>query len=94
MCDYKLITKCKQCRGYVDNILDTVKLIEYLNYIYKKRLDIFNSKDCRDIKEYNSKFYDKRMSYIYIVLDEFADFYSHFHKLKSKVQSNLWIIKP
>ena len=30
----------------------------------------------------------------YILPDEFADFYSHYHKLKSKEQSNLWIIKP
>lgn len=30
----------------------------------------------------------------YILPDEFADFYSHFHKLKSREQSNLWIIKP
>lgn len=31
----------------------------------------------------------------YILPDEFADFYSHFHKLKAKeVQNNLWIIKP
>ena len=31
----------------------------------------------------------------YILPDEFADFYSHFHKLKTKeVQNNQWIIKP
>lgn len=30
----------------------------------------------------------------YILPDEFADFYSHFHSLKNKEQSNLWIIKP
>ena len=30
----------------------------------------------------------------YILPDEFADFYSHFHKLKSKEQLNQWIIKP
>lgn len=31
----------------------------------------------------------------YILPDEFADFYSHFHKLKAKeVQNNQWIIKP
>lgn len=30
----------------------------------------------------------------YILPDEFADFYSHFHKLKTKEQFNQWIIKP
>ena len=30
----------------------------------------------------------------YILPDEFADFYSHFHSLRSKEQSNMWIIKP
>ena len=26
--------------------------------------------------------------------DEFADFYSHFHSLRSKEATNMWIIKP
>ena len=30
----------------------------------------------------------------YILPDEFADFYSHFHMLKSKELPNNWIIKP
>jgi len=30
----------------------------------------------------------------YILPDEFADFYSHFHNLRSKEQTNMWIIKP
>ena len=30
----------------------------------------------------------------YILPDEFADFYSHFHNLRSKELTNMWIIKP
>jgi hypothetical protein len=30
----------------------------------------------------------------YILPDEFADFYSHFHSLDSKGEPNKWIIKP
>jgi len=31
----------------------------------------------------------------YILPDEFADFYSHFHSLKNKDdEPNLWIVKP
>ena len=30
----------------------------------------------------------------YILPDEFADFYSHFHSLRSKDKNNMWIIKP
>jgi len=33
----------------------------------------------------------------YILPDEFADFYSHFHAIKSKMgkdDQNLWIVKP
>jgi hypothetical protein len=30
----------------------------------------------------------------YILPDEFADFYSHFHSLRSKEEKNMWIIKP
>ena len=30
----------------------------------------------------------------YILPDEFADFYSQFHSLRSKDQPNNWIVKP
>lgn len=30
----------------------------------------------------------------YILPDEFADFYDHFHQNKAKETSNQWIIKP
>ena len=31
---------------------------------------------------------------IYILPDEFADFYNHFHSLRNKDLQNMWIIKP
>ena len=30
----------------------------------------------------------------YILPDEFADFYNHFHSLRNKDLQNMWIIKP
>lgn len=30
----------------------------------------------------------------YVLPDEFADFYCHFHSLKAKDKKSLWIVKP
>lgn len=52
---------------------------------------------CENIVKIQEKFGKEAFNIIpdsYILPDEFADFYSHFHSLKSKEQSNMWIIKP
>ena len=52
---------------------------------------------CYNVVQMQEKFGKDEFNIIpdtYILPDEFADFYSHFHKLKSKELSNLWIIKP
>ena len=75
MCDFEIFKDCKQVKGYAKDIEQSEKLFEHLMHIYKKRLSIFNSKCCKNIKEYNKAFNSKRMSYIYLVLDEFADYF-------------------
>ncbi|AGY77956.1 FtsK/SpoIIIE domain-containing protein [Clostridium autoethanogenum] len=75
MCDFDIFKNCKQTKAYVKNIEDSTKLFEYLMHIYTKRLQIFEKNNCKNIQEYNSRFYGKRMAYNFIVLDEFADYF-------------------
>ncbi|KEH91604.1 cell division FtsK/SpoIIIE (plasmid) [Clostridium botulinum C/D str. BKT12695] len=89
MCDYEIFKNCKQVKGYAKTIEESEQLFEHLMHIYKKRLSIFSSKSCKNIKEYNKSFNSKRMSYIYLVLDEFADYFpqnQYEDDYKSKVK--------
>ena len=52
---------------------------------------------CENVVKMQEKFGKDAFSIIpdsYILPDEFADFYSHFHNLRSTEKSNMWIIKP
>lgn len=73
--DFYQFLNCNQVKGYVEEIQESLQLFKYLNHVYEKRLSIFRSKNCLDIKEYNKKFPNKRMSYCYLVIDEFADYF-------------------
>lgn len=75
MCDFSIFENCKQTKGYAKNIEDSLKLFKYLSHIYTKRLEIFAKNGCKNIQEYNEKFYRKRMAYTYIVMDEMADYF-------------------
>ncbi|GAA0768755.1 hypothetical protein GCM10008908_09470 [Clostridium subterminale] len=73
--DFKNFIRCKQVKAYVEKIDESLKMFEYINHMYSKRLDIFKKNNVADIKEYNAKFPNKRMAYDYLVLDEFADYF-------------------
>lgn len=73
--DFKNFLKCKQVKAYTEKISESLKVFEYINHLYSKRLDIFKKHNVTDIKEYNEKLPNKRMAYNYIVLDEFADYF-------------------
>lgn len=73
--DYKTIIKCKQVKAYVEDFQESFKLFNYIMHIYEKRMGMFNKKDVADIKEWNKKYEDKNMNLIYLVIDEFADYY-------------------
>ena len=52
---------------------------------------------CENVVKMQEKFGKEAFCIIpdsYVLPDEFADFYSHFHNLRSKEKSNMWIIKP
>lgn len=73
--DFYQFLNCKQVKSYVEKIEHSLLLFKHLNHIYEKRLCIFKKHDCLDIKEYNKKFKEKRMSYCYLCIDEFADYF-------------------
>lgn len=73
--DFGIFKNCKQVKGYAKTIEESEQLFNYLMHIYSKRLNIFGKHNCKNIKEYNKIFFEKRMSYIYLVLDEFADYF-------------------
>lgn len=75
MNDFDIFQKCSNTKGYARNIEESEKLFNYLFHIYEKRLSIFSNKNCKNIKEYNKEHQDKKMSTIYLVLDEFADYF-------------------
>ena len=52
---------------------------------------------CENVVKMQERFGKEAFNIIpdsYILPDEFADFYSHFHSLRSKELPNMWIIKP
>lgn len=74
--DFKWFLKCKQTKAYTEDINDTLKMLEYLDHLYEKRMEIFKKYGVDDIKQYNKKFHEKRMPINYFICDEFADYYS------------------
>lgn len=73
--DFRKFKNCKQVKGYVDNLDDSLKLFEYILRLFKKRMAIFEKYDCDDIKQYNKKCPEKQMSYVYTVIDEYAQYF-------------------
>lgn len=75
MCDFDIFIDCKQVKGYARTIEESEQLFNYLIHLYEKRLSIFAKHKVKNIVEYNNLNYNKRMSYIDLVLDEFADYF-------------------
>lgn len=73
--DFRMFKQNEQVKGYVQNLNESHELFEYLQHIYTKRLKIFSSRNCTNIKDYNKYNEQRRMSYIYVILDEFADYF-------------------
>lgn len=75
MCDFDIFKKCSQTKGYARNIEESLKLFNYMLHLYGKRLEIYSSNECKNIAEYNQKYSSKKMNYIFVVMDEFADYF-------------------
>lgn len=73
--DFREFLNCHQVRGYVDTMSDTVLMLEHIMLMFEKRLRIINSRSCDNILDYNKKNKNKQMSYVYVVIDEFAQYF-------------------
>lgn len=73
--DFRHFRNCKQVKGYVDTLDESLQLFEYILHLFKKRMSIFEKYDCDDIKQFNKKNPDKQMSYIYTIIDEYAQYF-------------------
>jgi hypothetical protein len=76
-----------------ENLSDYQKINHFPNSFELTRKDRL----CANIVKMQERFGKEAFNIIpdsYILPDEFADFYSHFHSLRSKEQHNMWIIKP
>lgn len=73
--DFREFLNCHQVRGYVDTMSDTILMLEHIMLMFEKRLRIINSRSCDNILDYNKKNKNKQMSYVYVVIDEFAQYF-------------------
>ena len=73
-CDYKkadvyYFRKCNNFLGMSTNKKEFIDQMEWLEKEMNKRADILDKANCRNAINYNKK-YDKKMSYIIVVIDE------------------------
>lgn len=73
--DFRYIKNTSSVKGYVETIAETSKLLDYIMDLYNQRLAIINKHDCDNVIDYNKKFKSKQMNIIYIVIDEFAQYF-------------------
>ena len=73
--DFSVFECCKCTRYYAKDLDNSLNLFRYLNHTFKKRSELFRKYDCKNIQEYNKIRKNKKMRYIYLILDEFADYF-------------------
>ncbi|KGM92952.1 hypothetical protein FDC62_05080 [Clostridium botulinum] len=89
MCDFECFQNCKQTKYYAKSIKKSHKLFKRLFDIYKLRFKVFVNEKCKNIKEYNAKNREHPMTTIYIVLDEFADYFPNSEKIEKDYKAKL-----
>lgn len=75
--DYEIISK--SLIEYARSLETSEQLFKHLLNEYDYRLRLFSKYNCKNIIEYNLKS-NKKLKYIYLVLDEFADFFTSSKK--------------
>lgn len=95
--DWNVLWACTSCKPYLYEGLNEYQKINHFPQSFElTRKDSF----CSNVVKMQEKFGSENFEIIpdtYILPDEFADFYSHFHSLKSKGNegdANMWIVKP
>jgi hypothetical protein len=95
--DWNILWTCTSCKPYLYEGLNEYQKINHFPQSFElTRKDSF----CSNVVKMQEKFGAEAFEIIpdtYILPDEFADFYSHFHSLKAKGkegEANMWIVKP
>lgn len=84
-------------QSYKSHIYENLNEYQKLNHFPNSSELTRKDRLCANIVKMQEKFGKECFNIIpdtYILPDEFADFYSHFHSLRSKEEKNMWIIKP
>jgi len=92
--DWNILWSCQSLKPFIYEGLNDNQKINHFPMSHE-----LTRKDrlCYNIVKMQERFGKDEFNIIpdtYILPDEFADFYSHFHTLKSKEMNNNWIIKP
>jgi S-DNA-T family DNA segregation ATPase FtsK/SpoIIIE len=62
----------RQTKYFAKNLQTTDQMIKYLLDMQKERNRLLNQYNLNNIDEYNKRFPDKKLNYVYVVFDEFA----------------------
>lgn len=73
--DFSIFENCKCTKRYAKDLGDSLELFERLIHTFKKRSELFKKHGCKNIQEHNKMRKNKQMRYIYLILDEFADYF-------------------
>ena len=70
--DLRHFKHCEQVKMYARTLEDTLLMFSKINTIIDKRIVTLEKADVENIGDYNKKFKNKRMKYIYVSADEFS----------------------
>lgn len=73
--DFVDLVNCKQVKSYVSDINDIIKQFQYMLNLYLNRMELFRKHKVKNIKQYNNKFKNSKMTDEYLVIDEIANLY-------------------
>lgn len=88
--DLRKFKDCIQCRGFAQDLNESLDLFNYLFHTMQKRINMFNSVEegyIDDVYSWNEAFPKRRMRIIYLAMDEFNAFMSD--KLDSKSDASI-----
>ena len=88
---------CWSSQSYKPNVYESLLEYQRVNHFPNSCELTHKAKLISNVVKMQEKFGKDSFNIIpdsYILPDEFADFYNHFHSLRSKEQPNKWIIKP
>lgn len=69
-----IFKRLKHVKRYVNNVIDTDDMIKDLTKIMNERYDLFAKLGISDIQEYNKKYPESKLPYVFVVLEEMTRF--------------------